>query len=256
MQWARRFFADLAGSYLDSLHALKALPWLFAAIIAWEFAQHVVEVRIGMFANEEAARAVSQDGTRMVFGWLKMLSIYIGAFFVVRHFAGNRDGRPLAPTATAARRFAPYVVYSLFMFAAIFYAHNFVSEDRVDTLRTIVGLSQVLIEPLMMAWVVAAASDNRISGPLASARQTGWLYLLALPFYLLTRVPVSLLHQELNQRAIGTQGTELWSILVVDSVVVGVIVAITPAAMVRVARWVELKHAHIKTAPALESAAW
>ncbi len=250
MQWTRRFFTDLAGSYLDSLRAIKGLPWLFAAIIAWEFAQHVVEVRIGMFTDKEMARAVSQDGARMAFGWVKMISIYVGAFFVIRHFAGKRDGRQLAPRGTAAKRFAPYLVYSLVMFAAVFYTRDFAGEEHVDTVRTIVGLGQVLVEPLLMAWVVAAATDGRIAGPIGSARHTGLLYFLALPLFLLTRVPVSLLHQNLNEWAMGKQGAELWSLLAIDSLVVGLIVAITPAAMVRVARWVELRRANKVVAPA------
>ncbi|MCF8882655.1 hypothetical protein L5849_08085 [Erythrobacter sp. SN021] len=240
MQWIRRFFTDLAGSYIDSLRAIRALPWLFAAIILWEFAQHVVEVRIGMFADEETARAVSQDGTRMAFGWVKMISIYIGAFFVIRHFAGTRDGRQLAPLGIAAKRFAPYLVYSLVLFAAVFYTRSFVAEENVFTVRAVVGLGQVLIEPLLMAWIVASATDGRIAGPIGSAKCTGLLYFLALPLFLLARTPVSLLHQHLNEWAMGKQGAALWTPLAIDSVVVGLIVAITPAAMVRVARWVEL----------------
>ena len=241
MIWIRRFFADLAGTYLDSVRAMKALPWLFAAIVLWEFAQHVVEVRIGMFASKDAARAVGDHGARMAFGWIKMISIYVGMFFVIRHFAGQRDGRRLDPNGQAAKRFAPYLVYSLIAFAAIFYARQLVAEPQVDTLRTSVGLAQMLIEPLIMIWVVAAATDGRIGGPIGSIRQTGLLYLLALPLFLLIRAPVSLLHAALNDWAMGTEGAQLWSLLAIDSLVVGVIVAIVPAAMVRVARWVELR---------------
>ena len=97
MIWLRRFFADMIGSYLDSLRALRALPWLFAAIVLWEFAQHVVEVRIGMFESRDMARLTNDNGLRMAFGWTKMTSIYVGAFFVIRHFASQRAGRVLAP---------------------------------------------------------------------------------------------------------------------------------------------------------------
>ena len=243
MIWAKRFFADLGGTYIDSLRAIGALPWLFAAIIGWEFAQHVVEVRIGMFESVEAAKAVGMDASRMVFGWIKMLSIYIGAFFVIRHFAGSRGGRTLASLQQAAKRFVPYTAYSLLIFAGVFYARDLVAGDQVDVFRGTLGLGQLLIEPLLMAWVVAAATDGRIGNPWASARRTGLLYLLALPLYLLARVPVGLLHNGLNEWAMGTQGLELWSLLAIDSFVLGIIVAIVPAAMVRVARWVDVRSA-------------
>lgn len=241
MIWIRRFFVDLAGTYLDSLKALRALPWLFAAIVLWEFAQHVVEVRIGMFENAERARELSGDPLRMAFGWVKMASIYVGAFFVIRHFAGSRDGREVASIGRATKRFVPYFVYSLLMFSLIFYAREFTPEKHVDTVRTIAGLGQLLLEPFLAAWVVACATDGRIANPIASIRRTGLLYLLALPLFFLARIPISLAHQQLNTLAMERGGVELWSILALDSLVVGIIVAITPAAMVRIARWVQLR---------------
>ena len=241
MFWMKRFFADLGGTYLDSLRALKALPWLFAAVIGWEFAQHVVEVQIGMFESRDAAKAVSQDGLRMAFGWIKMASIYIGAFFVIRHFAGQRDGRDLAPLAKAAKRFAPYFAYSMLMFAMFFYADDIVGSRNRDILMTTIGLSQLLIEPILMIWVVAAATDGSVRTPWTSARRTGFLYLLALPLFLLIRIPINFLHQGLNNWAMAAEPAKLWTLLALDSVVVGLIVAIVPAAMVRVARWPELR---------------
>lgn len=247
MTWLRRFFPDLLGAYLDSLRALRALPWLFGIIIAWEFAQHGVEVRLGMFESREIARAANDDGLRMVFGWIKMILIYVGAFFVIRHFAGQRDGRRLDPPAIAARRFLPYALYALAVFAAMFYARELVPAAQVDTLRGALGLGQVLIEPLLMGWVVAAATDGRIGNPLASARQVDWLYLLALPLFMLTRIPIGLLHQQLNTWPMGRTGVELWGMLALDSIVVGLIVATAPAAMVRIARWIDLRQDRAKT---------
>lgn len=255
MFWTRRFFTDLAGSYLDSLRAIKGLPWLFAAIMLWEFAQHIVEVRIGMFDSIEAAREVGQDTTRMVFGWVKMASIYVGAFFVIRYFSARRDGRALDPIGRAASRFAPYLVYSLLIFAAIFYTRDFVADENVDAFRGTVGLGQILVEPLLMAWIVSSATDGKVTGPIASMRQTGLLYLLALPLFLFVRIPLSLLHQSLNNWATGAGPTEMWSLLAIDSVVVGLIVAIVPAAMVRVARWIEVRRGHHASADLAGTAA-
>ncbi|HAD18729.1 MAG TPA: hypothetical protein DCF81_17935 [Erythrobacter sp.] len=247
MIWLRRFFADMIGSYLDSLRALRALPWLFAAIVLWEFAQHVVEVRIGMFESRDMARLRNDNGLRMAFGWIKMTSIYVGAFFVIRHFASQREGRVLAPLGTAALRFLPYVLYALVVFAAMFYARALVPEVHVTALRSALGLGQLLIEPLLMTWVVAAATDGRVANPLVSARRLGWLYGLALPLYILTRLPFSLLHQQLNRLSIGEAGIQLWGLLALDSLVVGLIVAISPSAMVRIAHWTELRQAGAKT---------
>ena len=238
MNWLKRFAGDFAGAHIDGLRAMRALPLLFTAIILWEFAQHIVEVRIGMFESEEAMKAVSNDPTRMAFGWVKMILIYVGAFFVIRHLAGTRDGRSLQPIPAAFTRYLPYMIYMLGCFALVFYARGFIPESDVMAFRTTISLSQVFVEPFLMVWVVAAATDGAVRSPLASARRMGWLYLFALPLFFFARLPINLAHQQLNQLAMGESGAMLWGLLALDSVVVGLIVAIIPAISVRVARLV------------------
>ncbi|WP_369026683.1 hypothetical protein [Qipengyuania sp. RANM35] len=238
MIWLKRFASDFVGTLADSFRAFRALPWLMAGIVLWEFAQHVVEVRIGMFESKEATRAVGEDGTRMIFGWIKMALVYVGGFFVIRHFAGKRDGIRIDPLTDAVPRYLPYMVYSLSIFAAIFYTRSYAHEDHVDTIRMVVGLSQLLIEPLLMAWIVAAATDGEIGNPLASAKRTGLLYFYALPLYFTTRVPPSLAHNQLHELAYGQDQALVFALMAVDSLVVGLIVAIPAAAAVRVGRLV------------------
>lgn len=238
MKWITRFFADFIGVHLDGLRAMRGLLFLFVAIVLWEFAQHVIEVRIGMFESREAARALGGDGSRMLFGWVKMMSVYVGGFFVIRHLFARRGDTNLAPVATAFARYLPYMVYMLAIFAALFYARSYAPEASVDTIRAVLGLSQIFVEPLLMAWIVAAATDGRIRNPLVSAKQTGLLYLYALPLFFFARLPVSLAHQQLNSAALGREGTVLWSMLALDAIVVGLIVAIIPAISVRVAAYV------------------
>ena len=64
----RRFGTDLVGAHVDGFRAILALPLLFALLIGWEFAQHVMEYRIGFFQSREAARAVAEDPSRMALG--------------------------------------------------------------------------------------------------------------------------------------------------------------------------------------------
>lgn len=242
MIWLKRYFTDLAGAHLDGLRTMRGLGWLFAFIIAWEFAQHVVEVRIGMYESEDAMRAVGNDPARMVMGWIKMILVYIGGFFTIRYLARTRQGTQLDPVGTAMARYLPYMAYMLGMFAALFYARSYVAEEHVDTVRAIIGLSQVFAEPLLMAWVVAAATDGSIKSPLISARSTGLLYFYALALFFVARLPVSLAHQALASAAIGKTGASLWGILALDAVVVGLIVAIIPAISVRVAALVQSRN--------------
>lgn len=236
--WLRRFFSDLIGAHLDGVRAAMGLPLLFAVLIGWEFAQHVIEVRIGFFDSREAAKAVANDPSRMVLGWIKMISVYLGGFVVIRHLAAKNGDASLAAVSVALRRYTPYIVYSLGLFALLFYARSFIPEADVMTFRTVVSLTQIAIEPLIMLWIVSAATDGVVRGPLRSARVTGWLYFWALALFFVGRLPVNAAHQLLNRYAMGQPDIMLWPMLVIDAVVVGLIISVIPALYVRIARFI------------------
>lgn len=235
MNAVRRFLADLFGAYADGVRTVRGLPLLFGAIIAWEFAQHAVEYRIGFFDSRAAAKAVSLDGSRMILGWIKMLLVYVGGFFAIRYLVLGRAAA-MRPRAGTMLRYLPYLAYALLLFALILYAGELVPPARVDTLRATVGLAQVAIEPLLMLWIVSAATDGPIGSPLQSARTTGWLYLWGLALFFIGRLPISLAHQFLGTYPIGKPAALLWPMLALDAVTVGLLIAIIPALSVRVAR--------------------
>lgn len=262
MKWLKHFGTDLVGAHLDGARTLYALRWMFGAIILWEFAQHVVEYRIGMFENVETARAVSMDSSRMMLGWIKMLSVYVGGFFVLRYLGTVRANRAVSAPGIAFLRYLPYLIYSLILFGALFYARQYLAEDKVVPVQATIGLGQVFIEPMLMAWIVSSATDGAVPNPIASARRTGLLYLYALPLFFVGRLPINILHQMLNRYAVGREPILLWPMLVVDAVVVGLIVAIIPAISVRVAmridertaRREEIRAANARLATPLPSA--
>lgn len=238
MWWLKRYFADLVGAHVDGLRVARGLPLLFAIMVAWEFGQHIVEVRIGLFDSETAAKAVSQDGSRMALGWIKMILVYAGGFFAIRYLVWGSSARTLAVSRRTVLRYLPYVAYSLILFALIFYAGSFIAADRVMAFRATIGLAQVLIEPLLMLWIVSAATDGPVGGPLQSATLTGRHYLWALALFFVARLPTNAAHQLLNRYAIGQPPALVWAMLAIDAVVVGLLVAIVPAIYVRVTRLV------------------
>lgn len=238
MSLLRRFFGDLIGAHLDGFRSMMGLPLLFAVLIVWEFAQHVIEVRIGFFDSREAAKAVANDPARMAFGWIKMISVYVGGFFVIRYLAAKNADAPLSPVGLALRRYAPYIAYSLGLFALVLYARGFVPATSVTTFRTIVSLAQIAVEPLLILWIVSAATDGTVRNPFRSVRVTGWLYFWALALFFVGRLPVNAAHQLLNRYAMGQPELLLWPMLVIDAVVVGLIIAVIPALYVRIARFI------------------
>ena len=238
MTWVKRYFADLLGAYLDGVRVVAGLPLLFGALIAWEFAQHVVEIRTGFFVSKAAAHAVSLDPSRMALGWVKMILVYVGGFFAIRYLMWRDPARALRVSRREVVRYLPYVAYSLTLFALIFYAPGLVGAKHALALQVPVGFGQVLVEPLLMLWIVSAATAGAVRGPVASAKRTGRWYFWALALFFIGRLPINLAHQMLNRYAIGQPLALVGPMLALDAVVVGLLIAIIPALYVRVFRLV------------------
>ncbi|MCP3733775.1 hypothetical protein M9979_02620 [Sphingomonas sp. RP10(2022)] len=235
MRAIRRFLADLFGAYADGARVVAGLPLLFGAIIAWEFAQHVVEYRIGFFDSKEIAKAVSLDPSRMALGWVKMILVYVGGFFAIRFLVNGSARGVMTPRWGTMVRYLPYIAYALTIFALIFYARALVPAERVTAFRGTVGLIQIAVEPLLMLWIVSAATDGPVRTPWHSARRIGSGYVRALALFFIGRMPIGAAHQFLGTWAIGRATPLLWPMLVLDAVVVGLLIAIIPAIYVRVA---------------------
>lgn len=251
MTWLKHFGVDLVGAHLDGLRAAKGLFWVFVALVLWEFAQHVVEVRAGFFDSQAAARAVALDPTRMVLGWIKMLSVYVGGFLVIRHLALGSAALAFGATRATMLRYLPYIGYSLILFAVMFYARSLVSGADVMTLRMVIGLTQQVVEPLLILWIVSAATDGPVRNPIESAQRLGWLYLWAFPLVFIGRLPINAAHQLLNRFAIGQPKAIVWPMLALDAIVVGLIITIIPALYLRIARRVDAHSNSRRTAPML-----
>jgi len=241
MNHVRRFLADLIGAHRDGLRVVGGLPWLFGAIILWEFAQHVIEYRIGFFDSRAAAKAVSLDGSRLALGWVKMILVYVGGFFAIRYLVLGRAAA-MRPDARTMRRYAPYVAYSLLLTGLIIYAERLVPAGRINTLRGIVGLGQIAVEPLLILWIVSAATAGPIRTPWQSARVTGWFYVWALALFFVGRLPLNLAHRALGLYPIGKPALLLWPMLALDALVVGWLIAAIPALYVRIADRVAPAH--------------
>lgn len=248
MRLTKRFFADLLGAQLDGVRFARALPLVFLAMAALEFAQHVMEIRIGFFDSREAARAVANDSARMTLGWIKMILVYAAGFLAIRYLVWNEARRAMAVSGRSLRAYLPYVLYSLALFALTFYSRPLLAIVGLGAsdpaiFQTVIGLSQLALEPVLMLWIVSAATDHAAIGPLESIKRTGMMYFWALALFFIGRLPINAAHQLLNFFAVGQPPAVLWPMLAIDALAVGLLAAIVPAIYVRVARFILERHA-------------
>lgn len=88
-------FAAIRLAVRDSFIGGSSLFWLAPAIplllLVPEMAQHVVEIRLGMFDSLEAARSVSQAPMRWAFGYVKIAGLVLTALAAARYWGGLRE---------------------------------------------------------------------------------------------------------------------------------------------------------------------
>lgn len=135
------------------------------------------------------------------------------------------------------------MLHALTVFALIFYAGAIVPTPRVMTLRGFVGIGQLLVEPLLMLWIVSAATDGPVPTPWESARRMGGMYIYAFPLFFIGRIPVGAAHQVLATWPIGRASALLWPMLALDAIVVGPLIAVVPALYVRCVQRIRLRPA-------------
>jgi hypothetical protein len=208
------FLSAFRTVHTRSLAFAAALPLAAAIPLVAEFVQHVVEIRIGMYAGVEAAQALEGDPNRMIAGFFKTIALGLPAYFLIRwlHTQGDR--------AFATRLDKPAVVLFGLVIAlqALFaWLGLYVWTDGPMSIGFFVfGL---IFMPLIVRFIVAAPLGSFIS-PLQSIRAMAPDALFAILFPLVAMLPLMALHYALGIGAIFVEGTALkWGMLTLDSVV-------------------------------------
>lgn len=208
-------------SYTGSLAFLVACPLLALVPVIFEIIQHVVEVRIGMYASLASAKAVEHDPWRMGFGFVKIVALMVPGYWIVRFIASRDAGFAARVDHPAARLFAGFIVFEMAL-AAI---QLFVLPPTGPVLLASFLIGQV-IGCLLVAWGAAAALGNAAIGPRASvaimARQLPWTFV----FLLVAMLPLMIPHYVLGAMAILGPRWVLWPVLIADSLLVGWLTAV------------------------------
>jgi len=242
----KRYFANWANGFLDGARAMRALPRLVVGMIAVELMQHAIEIHIGFFSSDRAVRkAASLEPVRMALAWPKMFATWGLAFFAIRFVVLDHAGAALRVPALAWRRYAGVVVFQLVPALAIVYAEPILvalgvvpTAQAVIGWRSVFGLGQQLVEPLLLLWFVNAAIGTTGFAPVKSARATGWWYVAVVPMVFLTRFAFSAGHYAFNRYAAGQPAGVTWGMLALDAVLVSIMVVMIAAVQVRAARFV------------------
>lgn len=205
-----------------------ACPILFAIPILVEFLQHAIEMQAGMYAGPDGAIAAENDPLRMRFGFLKVLSLLLPGYWLVRFMMFDRS----ATKARAIEWPAVGLFAMLFVLNGALSAFSLFGPDvsevlgLEDTAATafsiVIGVSLQIITIYLFAWFVAWPLGNAAIGPFRSAQIIYGRFLYTAALFVAGFLPLMLLHYALSAVAILTGGPSTdWIIMVLDSIVVG-----------------------------------
>ena len=227
---------ELKETYAASGRFALALPLIFAAPVVVEAIQHAIEWRIGMFESFAAAEAVGNDPARLNFGYVKVATLFLVAYWVWRYLGFGDRARALRFDPPAMRLFALVLLFH----AAMVVAQNWAGQGLGMAFAPgwpliFAGLTAMLVamalELLLAGWKVGSALGNREMGLAASARlmrgNLGWSFAFSLAIFF----PAMILHYALNILAIGRGAAIAVPMLALDSLLVGYLAVLLPASV-------------------------
>lgn len=210
------FWKSFKSAYADSLDYVRACLWLALVPVVFELLQHVVEVRLGMYDSLAAAQASEDSPLRTAFGLLKIASLTLPAYWVMR-FLARRDARFAARLDTPAwRLFGVFFVVQVVLGAVDLYLlprHGWWYGFFV-----VLGLVE---GALFAAWAVGASLGNERMGVADSVRLMARRLPWTLAFQVAVILPLMVPHYALGLFAIVGPKTLMWPTLVFDALLVG-----------------------------------
>lgn len=224
----RRIGSDMADVYRRGGHGVRAAPLIAAIAIVPEAAQHVAEIKLGMFQSIEVFRALSNDPTRWAFGYVKIAGFMIAMLAYARfHALGSVRAALLIRPLVLAK------VVALIALAAL------VSEGlgRVGAMTGspvaggLAAAASLLLQSALTLLIVAALAEQRT--PTIRAAFTTHLPSAALlTLYLIVAfAPAQLLHMANHKLALGQPVPLVWALMTFDALWVGLFASLVGAAM-------------------------
>lgn len=223
----RAGLAAVAETYHRGGRMYVVAPLIVAIAVLPEFAQHVVEMKLGMFESREAFRALSNDPLRWQFGYAKLTGLAIAIMATARYwrFGSVRAALLVRPRALL------WIVLAVAVAAATGAGMEWLKAQAAGPAAAGIAVVSFLIQTLMQVVVIAALLEDRA---MTAWRLVTWGWLIAaaqLALMGLAVLPAMGLHMGIHTLAVRTPVAIDWALMAADSLVVGLIAALFGSAL-------------------------
>ena len=217
-----------ADTYRMGARTALVAPGLLALIVLPEFAQHVAEIRLGMFESREAFRSLANDSTRWAFGYVKVAGFVIAILAVARFWALGSVRRALLIRPGNLLRLAIAIGLTILAELSFNWLKEMSGSSLLDGLLTAVS---TLIQAGLLVYLVSALLDERDVSLRTAFTERYPTALFLLVIAALAFIPAQVLHSVNHLLALGRPDAIVWALMVFDSLVVGLMAALVGTAL-------------------------
>lgn len=198
-------------------------PTIVALAVIPEFAQHVVEIGIGMFNSLEAATSLKNDQFRWFFGYLKIFGFVLAILASARFWWCRANGGRWYDVLSVNWKifFIGIVSFVLIGTVSLPFEH-LMSRSLFATVNVILSVASL---PLIFVMLGGLFGDS--SAGIAHILRRSWPYVILLaPLLFIGFAPWQWLHGMNHQWALGAHTATVWALMAFDSLVVGLMASL------------------------------
>ncbi len=210
-------------TYRLGFTAWRVAPLFVAVAAATEFAQHVIEIRLGMFASLASFKALQNDPLRWDFGYAKFAGVMITLLLIGRFWGVGRSWRRTLhmPAADIGRALLCIALLagSTFLLAS----PSFALPGAFDFVRQITGW---VVQCGLILWLCGVL----FATPGLTLRRSFTDYfpsaIVMLLLFVAGMLPAQIPHRFLHHIALGQPAAVTWALMALDALVVGTMAAL------------------------------
>ena len=215
-------------SYRRGCKAMTLIPALLAIAAIPEFAQHVAEIHLGMFASSDAFHAHGNDLLRWAFGYPKVAGFLIAILMTARYWAvGSVKRALLIPPMTLLRLVAAIVISGILAWPFSWLGRQGLLIAANLPLQAV----SLIIQAGITIYMIGALLEDRSISPRRAFTSLLPASLILTLLLVVTFAPAQGIHLANHKLAIDRPLAIVWALMTFDALWIGFFAALVGSAL-------------------------